>query len=754
MIWRSIDFIWAESGWLLLFIPVLVGAYVLLDRFRRRCLDAFGDEHVCAVVITSRSRSLFWIKVGLLALALAFSVGALMRPRGNPQSPFPFLAEEEKQLAAGQLRRRHDLLFLVDVSASMEVEDNGVAQSQRFSVAKDLVDSIVSYLQGENVALTAFTAQALQIVPLTTDYLFTRLMLRNLNINEANTEGTDLVKVLKAASATFRQTPSSVAKTLVLVTDGDDHFGNGSGRSKQLEALRSVAAHLKEQGIHVVALGVGSVKGGEVPGMEYRGEAVTSSQEPEALEQIASPDSYYDADRHSILWIAQRVKQEIAARTTVQAPDGNLSVRETQGIFVYDDYFQYPLAVALLALALFLLLPDALKPRSGAGAHLVVRILPLLLFLLATDSLFSQNLDQQTREAEVFVEAKDYDRALALYESLAGVVPLGWQQTALAYNRATILLLSGKIDDALEVYQTLALTPLFPELKMRLFFNRALGMYLKASLFEKAFQDDPETVSLLRTGIWEQVLSEIGLALKAECERNFAFGGKECYIEPSITFLSDLAQEESVKEEVLTIERAAQLLGEIQKEVHVLQHNPNELSAKQVLIPLIRGEQQLLKIGRFFLSDPKNATTELVLQLTHTQEELAKAAPLFVSAMQRDQNEQWHRLVLASTEGAWREVFRLFNDGYAAAEEAQIAWTAGDNKQIDAVRWSNLAQESWMSALMRLKSMKESEKPAEIPISHMLTPKLMRQLQTMEQDDKSAPLFREGINHKKVDQPW
>jgi len=760
VIWRSIDFVWGESAFLLLFVPILLCAYALLERYRRRCLESFGDEHVLSIIVVQRSKWLFWIKVGLLAAALTFGIGAMMRPRGNPQAPIPLTAEEEKQLASGQMRRRHDILFLVDVSASMGVADNGVARTQRLGIAKELVDSVVSQLRGENVALTAFTTQVLSIVPLTTDYLFTRLMLHNLNINEGNTEGTDLIQALSSASSTFNKTPNSVAKTLVLVSDGDNHFVNGSGRSKQLEAVRAVAAHLKEQGIHVIALGVGSEKGGKVPDIKYHGEPVESAQVPEALERIASPDSYYNADLHSILWVAQRVKQEIEARTTLQAPEGNLAAREAQGAFVYDDYFQYPLAVALLALALFLCLPDTLMQRAENGlGNLVVRILPLLLFMLSASSLFAQNLDQQAREAEVFVEAEEFERALGLYESLVGGVPPGWQQAALEYNRATTFLLSGKVNEALEVYQELSVSPPFPELAMRIAFNRALGLYMRASLFDRLFQDDSETINVLKTSVWEQVFSAIGVALKAECERNIALGGKECDMEPAMAFLSDLAEEGSAKaalgEEPMTEESAVQLLGAIQKEAHALQLDVNSVTTKQVLVNLIRSEQQLLKVGRFLLSDPKKATTEFVSQVKQSQESVWKAAPVLLGAMRRDQMEQWQRHVLSSTEAAWKEVFRLFNEGYLSAQEAQAAWDSAEEKKwVQAVRWSNLAQESWFSALILLKRMKEIEKPAEMKESHISTTKLMEQLQSMEQDDKSAPHLLEGVNVKKVDQPW
>lgn len=361
MMWRSIDFVWAAGVGLMLTIPLLIGAYYYLERDREKRLEQFGDYHVLSSLMIRRSRLIFWAKVLLLSIVLVCGIGALMQPRGNPRLPSSSGLKQET--VSEQKHRRHDLLFLVDVSASMETADSGEARSQRLDNAKELVDAVISQLRGENISLTAFTSVPLPIVPLTTDYLFTRLMLRDLKINEGNTAGTDLIKALESAESVFDKTSNAVAKTLIVVTDGDVHLSAGIARTKQLEMMRSVSSRLKEKGIHLIAIGVGSLKGAAVPGIKYRGESVDSAQEPEVLERIASPERYYNANLHSILWVAQKVGKNIESHTIVQTSQENMDPRQVRGAFIYDYYFQYPLIFALVALGLFLTLPDTTKRR-------------------------------------------------------------------------------------------------------------------------------------------------------------------------------------------------------------------------------------------------------------------------------------------------------------------------------------------------------------------------------------------------------
>jgi Ca-activated chloride channel family protein len=358
MLWRGIDFLWVQAAWLLPLVFLIAGGYALLERYRRKNLEAFGDPHVLNVVAVERSPVLFWAKVVLLCIVWICGVAAVMMPRGNPHLPGAAPEAKKSPSQTIESQRRHDIVFVVDVSASMGVADNGQGDSARLSVAKEIVDSVISRLKGENVALEAFTSQALPIIPLTTDYLFTRLMLRGLTINEGETAGTDMLKAVESVGPIFEKTPSTVAKTLVLLSDGEDT----TEQKEQLEAIKTAADALKNSDVRLITVGLGSLEGKKVPDVQYKGKPVVSSQKPQLLQAMASPRSYYDGDLDSSLVIAQKIGKDIDGRTIVRSVQG-MTIQSSE-VLDYDHYFQYPLAIALAALSLFLVIPDTLKRKK------------------------------------------------------------------------------------------------------------------------------------------------------------------------------------------------------------------------------------------------------------------------------------------------------------------------------------------------------------------------------------------------------
>ena len=85
---------------------------------------------------------------------------------------------------------------MLDTSASMSVEDTR-QKNTRLEVAKEIIDEMVQKLDGQNVALYSFTSALTPIVPLTLDYLFTRLMLQDVHLNYGEVAGTDLFESLE-----------------------------------------------------------------------------------------------------------------------------------------------------------------------------------------------------------------------------------------------------------------------------------------------------------------------------------------------------------------------------------------------------------------------------------------------------------------------------------------------------------------------------------------------------------------------------
>lgn len=363
MLWRSVEYGWVEAAWLIPCALLIAIAYIFLDAYRRKKLASFADKQLLQVVVSGRSSVLFWTKVILLCIAWVCAVAALMQPRGNPRLAGVAKEVEKKPSAKTETQRRHDIAFLIDVSASMGVNDNGQGDASRLGVAKEITDHVISQLKGENVALTAFTSQSLPIVPITTDYLFTRLMLRSLDVNEGETAGTDILKGLEGVSLLFAKTPDAVAKTFIILTDGDDTSLQGELGKKHKEAIMSSIQLLKDKSVKVIAVGLGSLQGNKVPGIVYKEKPVVSAQQAALLQEMASSNGYYNGDEESPLEVAKEIGKDISIRTVVRE-EKNVSSTVPEGVILeYDYYYKYPLAIALAALALFLGIPDTWRRK-------------------------------------------------------------------------------------------------------------------------------------------------------------------------------------------------------------------------------------------------------------------------------------------------------------------------------------------------------------------------------------------------------
>src|SRR5690606_21686855 len=125
--------------------------------------------------------------------------------------------QTNKKVQASAFRKAHDVIFLVDASASMSVADMRGGLS-RFNYAKEIVDAAISKLQGESVALSAFTSGVTVLSPLTMDYFFVRIMLKQMQINEGDIAGTNLVEAIAVTREQYFPFITPSLKSLIILT--------------------------------------------------------------------------------------------------------------------------------------------------------------------------------------------------------------------------------------------------------------------------------------------------------------------------------------------------------------------------------------------------------------------------------------------------------------------------------------------------------------------------------------------------------
>ncbi len=308
---------------LLVLAPLVAwGAWVLARyaaRKRREALALFLGPRADAQIVAPLARRRR-VRAALVALALGLGVVALAGPVWGTAT---------REARSGRL----DLVVALDVSNSMRTAD--VAPS-RLDRARLDVRRLVDARAGDRIALVVFAGDAFVQCPLTTDRGAVRLFLDAATPDAVPVQGTSFAAALDAARLAFEQADGPRARALVVVSDGEDHEGG----------LDAAADRLRDEGVALFALGVGTDDGGPVPSDDGRGvrrdadgEPVTSRYEGGALEQIAGRD-VVRAGRGAV----DRLSDQL---------DGLDGTEQAGGppVATGAERYQWPLALALLLLA-------------------------------------------------------------------------------------------------------------------------------------------------------------------------------------------------------------------------------------------------------------------------------------------------------------------------------------------------------------------------------------------------------------------
>lgn len=150
-----------------------------------------------------------------------------------------------------------DLVVCLDTSRSMLAAD---LTPDRLTRAKREVRGLLDELEGDRMALIAFSGDAREVTPLTRDRASLRGFLDSVEVGDNRKGGTDLAVALEAALALF-DGRTGAHEGIVVLTDGEDLEGRG------LE----VAEEASDRGIRVFVVGIGTEGGAKIPIIDERG---------------------------------------------------------------------------------------------------------------------------------------------------------------------------------------------------------------------------------------------------------------------------------------------------------------------------------------------------------------------------------------------------------------------------------------------------------------------------------------------------
>lgn len=376
-----------HPSWLALALPGLLAAWGLSTwaiARRKAVASALGR----AVTLAKVSES-----TGMRAVAARLRLGALAAL---------FLALAGPQWGIELLETRassRQVVVAVDVSLSMLSQD---VKPSRLERAKQSLSLLLDQMQGERVGVVAFAGEAQMVCPLTHDIDAAKQLLSALEVGAVPTPGTAIGAAIRTSAAIIGRYTGT--KTVVLLTDGEDHS------SDPLGAAREAAA----SGVQVFTVGIGTPEGEPIPmeGGGYKkdakGSTVISRLGEETLAQVARlTGGEYLRSSPGMDEVAQ-----IVAKIKAGSGSRGLAGSATR----WRNRYAWPLTAAFILLCLELILPLDWFRRGAAPLAAVALILwaPAARAAMVEGTLRAGN--------KKYSQGK-YDEALELYSDASGRKP-------------------------------------------------------------------------------------------------------------------------------------------------------------------------------------------------------------------------------------------------------------------------------------------------------------------------------------------
>jgi len=306
-----------------------LGSPDMLERFSSKALG--GKFPVRGY----RIESLFY------ALTVLFFILALARPQAGTRL-------EPVQI------RGSDIYVAIDASKSMRAED---VKPNRFERAKIDTLELVRSLKGDRVGFILFGGDAYVQCPLTTDYEAVLTFVNSLDARTAVASGTSIAAPLRAAYSFIKPEEDTYA-VLLLLTDGEDTAGDWERAARDL-ARRS---------IKVFCVGIGTKEGSPIPVFDESGRrtgyqknregvVVISRLDDVLLKEIAEKTQGYYFEAGGVVNEVGRFSATLASMKKREL--------ETKRYTVYEERFQFPLALGMLFFVLSMLRSVRTKGRAA-----------------------------------------------------------------------------------------------------------------------------------------------------------------------------------------------------------------------------------------------------------------------------------------------------------------------------------------------------------------------------------------------------
>jgi Ca-activated chloride channel family protein len=320
-----------EMLFLIWTLPVLFLVFLYGMKRRKKILARFASVKGLETIAAEARGNRRWLKAVLFLCAMGFMALSLSGPR------YGYRWQEVE-------RKGVDIIIALDCSKSMLAQD---IKPTRLDRAKRKIYDLLTLLQGDRVGLVAFAGTAFLQCPLTLDYEAFYIFLSSLTPDFLPIGGTDISGAVSTAAAGF-DPESNSEKAVILITDGEN-----TGPDDPVEA----ATAAQKAGVKLFCIGVGGEEGVPVPDgqggfkKDENGRIAVTKLDENLLKKMAviTGGTYVrsvtgDMDLNVIYTDEIRGKME---KTTLESGKKQ----------VWEDRYQWPLAIAILLLMIEIFLP-------------------------------------------------------------------------------------------------------------------------------------------------------------------------------------------------------------------------------------------------------------------------------------------------------------------------------------------------------------------------------------------------------------
>lgn len=300
-------------------LPVLITVFILSRKKVNKALSIFiknfnfkKDKNYKRISNLRISSIIF------LILAIGFLIFALMQPKWG-------IIEKKIKTES------YMITILLDLSKSMDAND---IYPSRLGRAKLEIEDFIKSVDNLSVALVGFAGTSFIATPFTQDMETFTHILDNLSPKSVALQGTRIADALQTAKNTFNINSIS-QKSIILITDGEDHAGN----------FETTLKELKDMNISVYTVGIGTEEGESiVSDLGVSGRTIISKRDDETLKLITD----YTGGKSYINTSLKEVFNDIKNNS-----DSFTSIRNSKS---YEERFQIFIFISIILLTISIIL--------------------------------------------------------------------------------------------------------------------------------------------------------------------------------------------------------------------------------------------------------------------------------------------------------------------------------------------------------------------------------------------------------------